>query len=278
MVRHEFNVDNIWDNPDMVSQYEKFVGGQIPSDQVAYGFILEEIIPPRGLQVLDVGCHYGTGTLSIARRGASFVLGFDQNPEAVLKAQQASLAVNPNYTFVHVHTSSEIPKIFGLKDGGFDLSTWFFVHPTIPTRELLDFTIGKVARVTKAGGEMLMLGLHPDSLFQLKGAFRYYEHRAFRQEIEDGEQFENTLKLPNGDSVTFPDTFWKPKTIEDILKKHGFSTKTYDLTSNMSRINGGDTLRRLIEEKARTYNLGNWLKEWEIPLYQIYHAKKNTES
>ena len=167
-----------------------FVAGG-PSPHV-FPWMLDEIGPLDGLDVLHLQCHFGMDTLELARRGAATVTGLDFSGEAVARAgalaAEVGLADRATFVEADVHDAPEAlgGRTFDLVFTGIGAIGW------LPSaRRWADV----VARCTRVGGRLHFTEVHPAS----------------RILDDDGER----IAYPYLEHVE-PDTFDVPGTYTDV--------------------------------------------------------------
>ena len=135
--------DNRW-----VGGYVDYEWEHLRPVLAAYG------IAPAGLEVLEFGCNYGASGIVMARLGAK-VTGVDVDAANVrlANANVALHGVEDRAAALHVPDTRTMP----FAEGSFDLVVANSVLEYVAPHELAA-VIAEIHRVTKPGGQLLVLG------------------------------------------------------------------------------------------------------------------------
>lgn len=254
--------ETFWEseNSARYREFSTIIPSDIPAYEVAYYLL--------GLQdkvVLDFGCFEGKSSVNLLRKGASRVVGVDNVASRITTAQRNYECIK-NVSFAYVDEKSPLPNA-----EEFDAVCMTFVHPTIASVKVLAYQLQKIYGAIKENGDLVMLGLHPESFNHKE--FLFYGHKLpHEKEYEDALPFENELRLPNGETVGFTDYCWTTNTLSETLKNAGFLVEgIYSLREDLDE-KVGDVLRESIKTIGNSTT--QWKDEWKAPLYQVVYAKK----
>lgn len=248
-----------WENKE-ADNYSEFAV-TIPSDIPVYQ-MMYEVVNPKGQVVLDYGCFRGNSSVRILQHQAAQVVGVD-SVEVNIKEASRLFANYKNLQFVHVLPDQFIPSSFT-----FDLAYMSFVHPTISSYDVLEFTYKKIFKALKPGGCLVVLGLHPASL-KKEHSFLFYKHKFLNGDVySDGIPFANKLLLSDDNHVEFTDYCWTAATLNDIFKRVGFTS-----VEEVSLMYSNELLKGITDSVAKKYSI-EWLDEWKAPLYQLFVVRK----
>lgn len=249
-------MSSFWES-EISHKYEDFAT-TIPSDIPAYK-VVHHLLEPGDKKILDFGCFRGVSSANILANGAKYVLGVDREENNIATARAGFRVANLDFDHV-------LPENPILTMDYFDAASMTFVHPTIENADELAFQIKKISDVVRSKGILVMLGLNPQSFGNHD--FLFYKHEV-PERLKDGEPFRNTLKLPNGEQISFTDYYWSMETLWQMLFEAGFTTQTY---INLSEKVRGD-IRRVFDQSLSELDC-DWEDEWKAPLYSIIVAQK----
>ena len=232
-------MDRFW-KIELSKKYEEFALS-VPSDIPAYE-VVYHLLKPRGKVILDFGCFQGKSSAHLVIKGASKVLGIDNSKQHIDLARQYYAGM-PNLSFLHVPKDSFIQS-----EEDFDAVSMTFVHPTIGSINELKFQVKKIYQILSAGGKIVLLGLHPNSLEQSFEFLFYTLKLSNGNKCGDGRTFQNQIRLPNGHVLNLIDYLWENDTLVAILHKAGFLLKgIYELKWSLDD-DIGEILRNAISQ------------------------------
>ncbi len=255
--------DDFWKGKQAMHYHR--VSTVVPSDIPAYN-VVYHLLNPNCKAVLDFGCFQGISSRNLIQRGAEKVLGVDK-VKLNIEAAKMKYWDRPNMEFAYVPESSPIPA-----SHVFDAVCMTFVHPTIGSLDELKYQFKKMADVTRKGGLLVLLGIHPNSL-NGNHNFIFYRHKLpDGQSYEDGAQFVNEIRLPPTELLRFHDYCWTSGTLAESISGSGFDVEAdFGLEDTLDG-EVGKVLRSSIS--LPEFQHLNWKDEWKAPLYQVIVGRK----
>ena len=262
--------ENFW----LTNQSNKFnqFALAIPSEKIAYTMAYY-FLQPYNKTILDFGCFQGISSNNILQLGAKKVLGVDQNKEHIGVAKE-KFRDETKLEFMYVPVNEKI----SLQEN-VDAVAMTFVHPTIQSYHTLKDSIKKISESVRKGGDLVLLGLHPDAVQDAyRQEFVYYDLQLLGTKYQDEAKFHNTLKLPSGEKLEFDDICWTTKTLVDTINSADFKVLHSGsiLDKNIIELYGKQAektfydIKDHVDKETKTI----WGNEWDAPLYQIILAKK----
>jgi SAM-dependent methyltransferase len=136
--------------PGIYAEWRASTLGAI-TESVEQELVLDLAGPPFGKSVLDVGCGDGTLAAEFHRKGASFVVGCDPDPQMIAKAAARTVAERDAMRYL-LGRAEHLP----FQDRSFDVVTAITVLCFVEQRPR---AVQEMARVLKPGGRLVIGGL-----------------------------------------------------------------------------------------------------------------------
>ena len=136
--------------PDIYAEWRASTLGAI-TELLEQELVLSLARPLFGKSVLDVGCGDGTLAAEFHRKGASFVVGCDPDPDMIAKATARTIAERDGRSYL-LSRAEHLP----FRDQSFDVVTAVTVLCFVEQRSR---AVEEMARVLKPGGRLVIGGL-----------------------------------------------------------------------------------------------------------------------
>ncbi len=136
--------------PDIYAEWRASTLGAI-TESLEHELVLDLAGSLFGKSVLDVGCGDGALAAEFHRRGASFVVGCDPDPDMIAKATARTIAERDGMSYL-LSRAEHLP----FRDRSFDVVTAVTVLCFVEQRSR---AVEEMARVLKPGGRLVIGGL-----------------------------------------------------------------------------------------------------------------------
>lgn len=171
----------------------------------------------RGLEVLDLACGDGRLSRQERLRGASLVLGIDQEPKMIEIAQAIESQRNQGVQY-RIGTVGELGNV-----GQFDLISAGFLFHYAKTREELEAMCRDAYVNLRESGRVVAINSNPNCP---RNSFKKYGSTVTptRDPPKEGDLIGVTLWDESGNQVCAPfyNSHWEKATYEEMFKKVGF--------------------------------------------------------
>ncbi len=166
-----------------------------------------------GKTIAQLPCNNGRELLSLMRFGAQAAVGFDLSDVAIAEAKQLAEIANLNAAFERTN----VLDIGDQYNGRFDLI--YISEGSLQWFSDLDEYFAVVARLLKAGGEVLIFEMHPFAYFFENGfAFETQNFEALTSYFEKGPyHYENALDYVGGTAYKSEEGHWFMHKLSDII-------------------------------------------------------------
>lgn len=148
---------------EVIAAYDRFVHEADPRDQTAYmaskfqvDYRLLGMIDIRDQRIINIGCAFPVDELYFAHKIKEWI-GIDLSSESIRLAEVITQReLHPNLAARARYVVQDATSMTDFADGEFDIGLSFSTFDHIPSHEKRQAAVNELARVTKAGGYVII--------------------------------------------------------------------------------------------------------------------------